>query len=504
MKLLDLYYISPEISMIAWGGMLLILDLFLKRKGILGNFAVIGLILPVGLCVALWLDVGGASSELSGLFGTIIVDKFSLFFKFLFLLAVGLTILASQDYLKKFVSAQGEYYCLLFFCSAGMMLLVSSIELISIYISLELMALPLAALAAFRKTYRSTEAGLKFLILSAMSSAIILYGMAFVYGATGSTWLPDITASLIASSPTHTVSFGSYALLISMVFLLGGLGFKLAAVPFHMWVPDVYEGSPTPITAFLSVASKAAGFAIVLRIFYAIYANLDIDWGFVFAVISVLSMTVGNIVAIIQTNIKRMLAYSTIAHAGYILIGVAAFSSDITGADPAGPSGVLFYLWAYGLTSLAAFYVLIAVSGSSDDERIGSFAGLSSRSPWLAFLLVVSLVSLTGLPPTAGFIAKLYIFNAAVNNGLTWLAMVGLGNSVLSAYYYLRVVKVAYTSQPTSKERIYVSRPMCLALIITAAGILLVGVLPYSLSMVTDSVSKAFVDTLANVSFVQQ
>jgi len=491
--------------MVAWGGLILFLDLFLKRKDALGPFALLGLVLPVGFCISLWLEINVSPyGELSGLFGTITVDKFSLFFKSLFLLTLGLTILASQEYLKRFIRAKGEYYCLLFFCSTGMMLLVSSVELISIYISLELMALPLAALAAFRKNYRSAEAGLKFLILSAVSSAFILYGMAFVYGATGSTWLSDITANLADSGTVHAVSFGSYALLISMVFLLAGLGFKLAAVPFHMWVPDVYEGAPTPITAFLSVASKAAGFAIVLRIFYAIYANLDMDWGLIFAVISVLSMTVGNIVAIIQNNIKRMLAYSTIAHAGYILMGVAAFSSDIKGVDSVGPSGVLFYLWAYGLTSLAAFYVVIAVSGDSENERIDSFAGLSTRSPWLAFLLTLSLVSLTGLPPTAGFISKLFVFNAAVNNGLTWLAIAGLANSVLSAYYYLKVVKVAYTSQPTSGKRIYVSRSMWIALGVTGVGILLVGVWPYSLSVFSDSASKAFVDTLANLSFVRQ
>ena len=301
------------------------------------------------------------------------------------------------------------------FSASGMMLLASTLELITIYISLELTALPIAALAAFLRDSRSSESGMKFLILSAISSAVLLYGMVMIYGFTGTTSLPEIAAQLSAIDLSPGEPFGSYALLFGTVLIIAGFGFKIATFPFQMWAPDVYEGSPTPITAFLSVASKAAGFAVILRVFYLAFSQdiLSVEWSAIFAILSAVSMSLGNLIAIQQNNIKRLLAYSTIAHAGYLLVGVAAVSSraPIDGAL-GGPSGVLFYLGGYAATNLAVFAAVIAISNRIGSDMIDDFAGMARRAPYLAAVLAFGLISLIGVPPTVGFMAKVYIFGS--------------------------------------------------------------------------------------------
>lgn len=479
MTLHDVYLLSPELSLAGLGIVIVILDLAMGRKGLLAPLSVVGLVVSLAFSIALWGDVSGEiSGQMPGIFGALVVDKFSLFFKFLVLSIVALVVLSSTDYVSRLRLFQGEYYALMLFSAAGMMLLASTTELISIYIALELTSLPLAALAAFMGNSRSSEAGIKFLLLSAMSSAVLLYGMVLTFGFTGTTHLSEILPQ-IGESFDASVPFGSYALLLGVVMMIAGFGFKIASVPFHMWVPDVYEGAPTPITAYLSVASKAAGFAVILRVFYLAFGDLSSDWGAIFAVLSAISMTVGNLVAIAQSNIKRMLAYSTVAHAGYLMVGLAAIATRVPpGEATIGPSSILFYLCAYAATNLAAFFVITAISTRTGSDMIKDYAGMGRRAPIMALVLAFALISLTGIPPAAGFMGKLYLFSAAVKSDLVWLAIVGVVNSVISSYYYLRVVRTMYMTPPDSEERITATFLPRAAIYIAGLGVLVLGIFP--------------------------
>ena len=471
----DVYLLSPELALVGVALAVILLDLFIKRKGLLAVLTIMGLLIPFALGIVLWAKVNTDGVQV-GIFNTLVVDKFALFFKFLVLAIVGLVVMASVDYVKKLERYQGEYYGLILFSAAGMMLLAATRELISIYISLELTALPLAALVAFLMTDRSSEAAMKFLILSAISSAMLLFGMTLVFGFTGTTYLAEIAQTLTGPGEAG-VPFGSYALLLGVILIVAGFGFKISSVPFQMWVPDVYEGGPTPVVAYLSVASKAAGFAILLRVFYTAFQGFDLDWVILFAGLSAASMTIGNVVAIAQNNIKRLLGYSTIAHAGYLLVGLAAISQGGQG-DTLGPSSMLFYLGAYAVTNLAAFFAIIAITNKIGSHEIDDFAGMSRRAPVLSLILALSMISLIGLPPTGIFIAKVYIFTAAIKSGLLWLAVVGVVNSVISAYYYLRIVRVMYLAPPPSEEAVPSSGAARLSLAVTGIGVLFVGIIP--------------------------
>ena len=466
------------------GILVIVLDLVVARKSLVLGFAFFGLAAPVTMGVLLLLDLNGSGAAnlvpvTSVLSPSLAVDRFSLFFNFLVLAATALVILGSTDYVRRLEGIQGEYFGLILLSATGMMLLVAATELITIYISLELTTLPLAALGAFLMTRRSSEAGMKFLIVGAISSGIMLYGMALVFGFSGSTTLSGIAASL-SGTGQQTIPFGSYAMLLGVVLMLVGFGFKLSSVPFQMWVPDVYEGAPTPVVAFLSVASKAAAFGLVLRFFYTGFLEMDLDWGILLAVLAVASMTVGNLAAIAQTNIKRLFGYSTIAHAGYILIGVAAVAhgNDVAGFSTLGPSSVLFYLGAYTAANLTAFFAIIIISNRVESDRIEDYAGMVRRSPFLAVTLALALIALIGVPPTSIFIAKIYVFTAAVNSGLTWLAIAGVINSVVSAYYYVRVIRVMFLQEPASLESIPSSAASKFALIAAAGSMLWLGIAP--------------------------
>ena len=486
----DIYLLSPEISLAAIAMALILLDLVVSRKSILAAFGVIGLAIPVILSIILWVDLDSSSaSEMRGVFGTLVVDKFSLFFKFLLAAAAALVILMSNGYVRRIRRFQGEFYGLVLLATTGMMLLPSATELISIYVALELTALPSAALAAFLRDGKSAESGMKFLILSAISSAVLLYGMVFIYGFTGTTSLEGI-ASQIARLLDYGVldpqaAFGdNKALLFGIILLIAGFGFKISSVPFQFWAPDVYEGAPTPITAFLSVASKAAGFAVILRLFYISFPFevFSENWAAIFAILSIASMTFGNLVAIRQNNIKRMLAYSTIAHAGYVMVGLAAFAARAQGVNTdamdAGPSAVLFYLGGYVATNLLVFGAVIAVSNSINSDEIDDYGGLSRRAPMLAAGMAFAMISLTGIPPTIGFMSKVYLFGAAVNANLEWLAVAGMVNSVISAYYYLRVVKVMYLREPSEDKPLVSDTATSATLVVTAAATFVFGVYP--------------------------
>jgi NADH-quinone oxidoreductase subunit N len=464
---LNFWLLSPELSLCGIALAVVLLDLVIEQKKVLAGISVFGLIIPIAFTIALW---GEQQASFSGM---LVVDNFSLFFKFLILGISALVIISSVDYVKKFARFQGEYYALILLSAGGLMLMASTGELISIYISLELASISLYALVSFLKDPKSSEAGLKYMILGAVSSAVLLLGMAFVFGITGTTHLDQIIDKVSALVSGGQL-WDSPALLLGMVLMIAGFGFKIASVPFQMWVPDVYEGAPTPITAFLSVASKAAGFAVILRVFYTAFGieEISTDWGMIFAVLGAISMTLGNVVAIAQSNIKRMLGYSSIAHAGYIMVGLAAIGT-------LGKSGILFFLAGYALANLGAFFAIIAISNKTGSDEISDYSGMSRRSPVISFILAFCLISLIGIPPTVGFMAKFYIFNAAIQQDFLWLVIIAVLNSVISAYYYLRVVKLMYTGEPLSDEPIPSSIPMRVSLAITSIGVLVLGIYPW-------------------------
>jgi len=477
---LNFWLLSPELSVCGIALAVILLDLVIQQKKVLAGLSVAALAIPIAFTIVLW---GEQQTSFNGM---LVVDNFSLFFKFLILGIAALVIVSSVDYVSKFARFQGEYYALVLFSAVGLMLMASTGELISIYVSLELSSISLYALVAFLKDKKSSEAGLKYMILGAISSAVLLFGMAFVFGLTGTTQLDQImdkVSGLISGGQL----WDSPALLLGIILMVAGFGFKIASVPFQMWVPDVYEGAPTPITAYLSVASKAAGFAVILRVFYTAFGIplLSENWGMIFAVLGAISMTLGNVVAIAQTNIKRMLAYSSIANAGYLMVGLAAVSS-------LGRSGVLFFLASYALANLGAFIAIIAISNKTGSDEIADYSGMSRRTPALALVLTLCLVSLIGIPPTGGFIAKFYIFNAAIQHDLLWLVIIAVLNSVVSAYYYLRVVKVMYTEKAASEEAVPSSIPLRAALTITSLGVLLLGIYPWVVLRLAEAAAAMF------------
>ena len=470
---MNLELFIPELSLAAFALVVILLDLVIQRKGWLVVVSMAGIVVSAGFALAMW---GGSSQAIFN--NMLAVDNFALFFKLLFLGIAALVILSSVDYVSKFARFQGEYYALVLLSTLGMMLMAAATELITIYIALELTSISLYILVGFLKDSKSTEASLKYLLLGAVASAVLLYGMALVFGFTGKTQLGEIAQVIQTMSPQTLLA--SPALILGIVLLIAGFGFKIAAIPFHMWVPDVYEGAPTPITAYLSVASKAAGFAIILRVFYSAFGLpqwLSLDWGMIFAVLAAIGMTLGNVVAIPQTNIKRMLGYSSIAQAGYLMVGLATMGFAPT-ADILGRSGLLFFLASYALTNLGAFIAIIAISNKLDSDLIQDYSGMGKRAPLLALALTLCLISLIGMPPAAGFMAKFYIFSAAVQHNLLWLVVIAVINSVISAYYYLRVVKVMWLGEPASEEKVPSSGALRVALSLSCLGVLLLGVIP--------------------------
>jgi len=485
---LNLELFIPELSLVAFAIVVILLDLFTQRKGLLVAVSLVGLVVSAGFTIAMW---GGGSQAIFN--NMLAVDNFALFFKLLFLGIAALVILASVDYVSKFARFRGEYYALVLLSTLGMMLMAATAELIAIYVALELTSISLYILAGFLKDPKSTEASLKYLLLGAVASAVLLYGMALVFGFTGETHLGEIARTIQAMPPQALLA--SPALILGIVLLVAGFGFKIAAVPFHMWVPDVYEGAPTPITAYLSVGSKAAGFAIILRVFYSAFGLpewLSLDWGLIFAVLSAIGMTLGNVVAISQTNIKRMLGYSSIAQAGYLMVGLATVGLS-PAADILGRSGLLFFLTSYALTNLGAFIAIIAISDKLNSDLIDHYSGMGKRAPLLALALTLCLISLIGLPPAAGFMAKFYIFSGAVHHGLLWLVIIAVINSVISAYYYLRVVKVMWLGQPASAEKVPSSPALRVALSISCLGVLLLGVIPGYIMKLAEVAARMFI-----------
>jgi NADH-quinone oxidoreductase subunit N len=487
MPLSEFRFLTPELSLLGFALLVILLDLFIKQKKILAGISIAGVLISGGFTVAMW---GGTGTTIFG--RMLAVDNFALFFKLLMLGAAGLVILASQDYVSKFRRFQGEYYALVLISAAGMMLLTAATDLISIYVSLELTGISLYVLTTFLKDRKSSEAGLKYLLLGAVASAVLLYGMALTFGFTGKTCLMCIAQYIQGMPGTGLLSYP--ALILAMVLLAAGFGFKIASFPFQMWVPDVYEGAPTPVTAYLSVASKAAGFAVILRIFFVALGSpewLSLNWGWMFAVLSAITMTVGNVVALLQNNIKRMLGYSSIAQAGYLMVGLATVGMA-SGSDVVGQSGLIFFIMSYAVTNLGAFIAVIAITNKINSDEINKFTGMGKRAPLMAAALTLCLISLIGLPPTAGLIAKVYIFSGAVQNGLLWLVIVAVINSAISAFYYLRVVKVMWTGAPASEEKVPSTWALRFALGFCCFFVLLLGLIPGGFVGIAQAAAQIF------------
>ncbi len=391
-----------------------------------------------------WMTPAG---EGMGLFeGMVVLDGFAVFFKVLTALATAIVIFMSIDCAELTDRTQAEYYIFLLSVLLGMFLLSSASDIVMVYLALELVSIPSYLLAGYLKGKgSSTEASMKYVVYGASASGMMIYGFSLLYGMTGSTQIAEIGSALTMGTPALPG-------MLAAVMVTVGFGYKIAAVPFHMWSPDVYEGAPTPITAFLSVGPKAAGFAVLVRFFYTVFASPDgadgmwrlsssVDWPFLFAVLSAVTMTVGNLVAINQKTVTRLLAYSSIAHAGYMLMGFVLLTS-------VGLKAILFYFIVYLFMNLGAFYVVVLVANGSRDEDISSFSGLGIRAPFAAISLAIFLFALTGIPPFSGFIGKVYLFAEVINQGVYWLALVAAINSVVSLYYYARIIKVMFLETP--------------------------------------------------------
>jgi NADH-quinone oxidoreductase subunit N len=470
---LNLELFKPEITLAATAIVVILLDLFIKQKYVTKYLSLAGLVVAGVFAILMW------DSNNPALFNNMLaVDNFALFFHLLFMGIAFLVILGSADYENKFATFKSEYYALILLSTLGMVMMASATDLITIFIALELASVSLYVLVSLLKDKKSTEAALKYLLLGAIASAVLLYGMALVFGSTGQTQLTTIAQSMHATG-INTPAFKP-ALFMGIVLMIAGLGFKIAAVPFQMWVPDVYEGAPTTVTGYLSVGSKAAGFAVILRVFFSAFGtpfSMSHDWGVIFAVLAVISMIVGNVAAIPQTNIKRMLGYSSIAQAGYLMVGLATFGIAMSSTLFA-ESGLLFFLVSYALTNLGAFIAVVIISNKINSDNIADYAGMGKRSPLLALALTLCLVSLIGIPPAAGFMAKFYLFSLAAQHGLLWLVIIAAINSVISAYYYLRVVKVMWFNPAPSKEKVPSSVAPTVALSICCLGVLLLGIVP--------------------------
>jgi NADH-quinone oxidoreductase subunit N len=434
----DLNTLFPLIFLVAWACVLLLVDLFIskKRKGWTAFLGAVGLAATMGLTLA------HTGQERIAFSGMVVLDGFSSFLDVLFLATGLLGIALAYGYLKRMGIERGEYYALLLFSVTGMMLMAQAADLIVIFLALELLSIPLYVLSAFaRPRLDSEEAGLKYFLLGAFATGFVVYGIALIFGATGATQLTEIVSAVAGLGSGPAVSLPLLG--VGAALVLVGFSFKVAAVPFHMWTPDVYQGAPTPVTSFMAVGAKAAGFAALLRIFVTALPALDVDlvpvlWG-----LAALTMLVGNLLAISQTNIKRMLAYSSIAHAGYILMALAAYGKPLVSGDAV--ASALFYLVTYALTSFGTWAVVIALEKAEGKGlEIADYAGLGRKRPLLAAAMTVFMLSLTGMPPTLGLVGKFYLFRTAIQGGFIGLAIIGVLTSLISAYYYLRVVVTMY------------------------------------------------------------
>ena len=450
----------PEFILAGAALLVIAVDLFLpdERKHWIPLLSLAGIVAAGGSAFTL---IGESEILYGGLFH---VDGFSTFFKFFLLAVAAFMVIASADYVKQNLSGHGEFYGILLFSVLAMMTMVSAGELLTAYIALELFSFSLYVLAGYAvHRRRSIEAGVKYILIGAFSSALLLYGLSLVYGATGTTVFAEIAVALTGGV--------SPAFLAGLALVIVGFGFKITAAPFHMWAPDVYEGAPTPVTAYLAVASKAVAFALMLRLFAVAFAPAIDDWRGVLAAMAVLTMALGNLVAIAQTNIKRMLAYSSIGQAGYLLMGIVALS-------PQASNGLIFHLVGYSATNFAAFTAVIAYQNLTGRVMIEGYAGLGKRQPFLALAISAAFFSLAGLPIFSGFTTKFFLFTAVAQEGLLWLVIIAATASLVSLYYYLMVIKRMYLNEPDDPEPLPLDLPLRGALLGLLTAVVLFGVYP--------------------------
>lgn len=469
--------IAPEIGLTIMAVVVLALDLYLpeSQRHRIAVVTAAGLIGTALLSLAVWAP----TPETSGLYwgGMIRYDLLGLFFKVMILFAGAITALMAVD--ATGIGRRGEFYLIMIVSTMGACLISSAADLIMVFLALETTTIPLYVLAAFKRgDNRSSESGMKYFLFGSFASAILLYGLSLLYGFTGQTNLNAIAAYL--GSPAFSAN--AFPVLVSLVLIVVGFGFKISAAPFHFWTPDVYEGAPAPVTAFLSVASKAGSFALLVRFLVATFPGalvingqeIQHFWVTLASALAVISMTFGNVAALAQRNIKRLLAYSSIAQAGYTLIGLAAIQATGTYTGAEAVAAIAYYMFMYTFTNLLAFTIIVIFSEATGSETITDLAGLSRRNPWMALTMTVALLSLGGVPPAAGFFGKFFLFNAAVQANLVWLAIVGVINSIVALYYYLVVVKVMYVDKgkdedkpiPMSRTAVYLTGAVTLIVVL--------------------------------------
>ncbi len=461
----NLWSITPIIIITIAAILILLADVFCREtfKESMGYICYL-IVIVTGIVTC--AQIGQTTYSFSGMF---VVDNYSVFFNLIFLFSTAIVLLMSDQYLKQEGVNYGEYYTLILFATVGMMLMASGADLLTVFLGLEIMSISLYVLAGYRRdNVRSNEASLKYFLLGAFATGFLLYGIAMLYGATGTTNIKGI-AEFISNNP----SLSNPIIIAGTSLLIVGLGFKVACVPFHKWAPDVYEGAATPVTAFMSAGPKAAALAAFMRIFLVSLPDMEPKWSVILWVLAVLTMTVGNLVAIAQTNIKRMLAYSSIAHAGYALVAIVVGGSS-------GTSSLLFYMLAYSFMNLGAFAVIVVLGKKGEENAdIDDLSGLGYKHPLLAVTMCIFMFSLAGIPPLVGFMGKFYIFSAAIKSGFLVLTIIGVVNSVISVYYYLRVTVVMYMKKPTREfAPLSLSPFILLALLITVWGTIFLGIFP--------------------------
>jgi NADH-quinone oxidoreductase subunit N len=466
--------IAPLTALTVAGCVLLLLEAFGsgRTRAYLMPLTLASLGIAFVLTLLQWSDAALGYTTFHGLLA---LDRFGIIFNCIFLVGAALTVLLAPAFMREHQFEFGEFYSLLLFATVGMMILAQATDLVTIFLGIETMSIAVYVLTgSFRHSAKSAEGAMKYFMVGAFATSVLLYGMALIYGAVGSTGLAEIgrLAPRVAQAPLFIVGF---------LLVIVALGFKISAVPFHMWAPDAYEGAPTPVTAFMATTVKAAGFATLIRLVSTAFSRTELaygasGWASVCSVLAVLTMTVGNLGALRQDNVKRMLAYSSIAHAGYLLVGVVAIA--LVGVDARGP--LVYYLVAYTFTTVGAFGV-VAWIGSRNDERlnIDDWAGLAGKHPGVALAMTIFMLSLGGVPPTAGFFGKFYVFRAALEKpALVWLVVIAVLNSVVSVYYYLRVVTAMYFREAGREARPLRATSVSASLLIAALGVLAIGILP--------------------------
>ncbi|MCP3869882.1 MAG: NADH-quinone oxidoreductase subunit NuoN [Gammaproteobacteria bacterium] len=456
--------VLPEAFIATMACVVLVVDLFLKQEQRIVTYSIAQFSLLMAVLITMATSTGDSQIVFHG---SVIRDTMSDVLKVAICIVTAGAFLYAKDYLRDRDLFKGEFYVLSLFAVLGMMIMVSANSFLTVYLGLELLALSLYALVAFdNNSGLGSEAAMKYFVLGALASGMLLYGISMIYGATGSIEFQPVAEALVSTGMNNTV------LVFGLVFLVIGLAFKFGAVPFHMWVPDVYQGAPTAVVLFLGSAPKIAAFALAMRLLVDGLGSLHADWQGMLAILAVLSMAVGNVIAIAQTNIKRMLAYSTISHVGFILVGILAGTSK-------GYTAAMFYSIVYAVMAVGAFGIVVLLSRKGfEAEQLSDYKGLNDRNPWFAAMMLLIMFSMAGVPPTVGFFAKLFVLEAVVSIDMVWLALVGVAFSIIGAYYYLRIVKLMYFDKPEDQEPLTAGMDTRIALSVNGLAMLVLGMFP--------------------------